>query len=161
VDDVPSFPPMITKTDDVAPVPRRIRGYLAGKLVLDTTAALYVWEWPYYPQYYVPVADVAPEVLVDEQKTLSNRRGAIRVHGLRVGETYRPAAVKVLTDSPIAALTNTARIDWAGLDSWFEEDEHPLLPTANRSPAGKPDTERDRQWVSVQRQHVGILLGHC
>jgi|SRR6478752_3335969 len=58
VDDVPPFPRMIAKTDDVAPVPRRIRGYLAGKLVLDTTAALYVWEWPYYPQYYVPVAGV-------------------------------------------------------------------------------------------------------
>ena len=79
MDDVPHFPPMIAKTDDVAPVPRRIRGYLAGKLVLDTTAALYVWEWPYYPQYYVPVADLVPEVLVDEQKTLSNRRGSIRV----------------------------------------------------------------------------------
>ncbi len=58
MDDVPPFPRMIAKTDDVAPVPRRIRGYLAGKLVLDTTAALYVWEWPYYPQYYVPVAGV-------------------------------------------------------------------------------------------------------
>ena len=42
MDDATDFPPM-SKTDDVAPVPRRIRGYLAGKLVLDTTAALYVW----------------------------------------------------------------------------------------------------------------------
>jgi len=152
--DEPRFPPMIAKTDDVAPVPRRIRGYLAGQLVLDTTAALYVWEWPYYPQYYVPVADLVPEVLVDEQKSLSNRRGSIRVHGLRVGGTYRPAAVKVLTDSPIAALTNTARIDWAGLDSWFEEDEQVLVHP--RSPYVRVDALRSSRIVRVELDGVPL-----
>jgi Domain of unknown function (DUF427) len=43
-------------------VPRRIRASLAGETVLDTTRALYVWEWPYYPQYYILVADVAARI---------------------------------------------------------------------------------------------------
>ena len=33
---------------------RRVRATSAGQVVLDTTRALYVWEWPIYPQYYIP-----------------------------------------------------------------------------------------------------------
>lgn len=31
---------------------------LGGAVVFDTTHAIYVWEWPHYPQYYIPLADV-------------------------------------------------------------------------------------------------------
>ena len=154
MDDVPDFPPAIAKTDDVVPVPRRIRGYLAGQLVLDTTAALYVWEWPHYPQYYVPVADVLPGALVDEQKAVSNRRGSIRVHGLRVGEVYRAGVAKVLTKSPIDGLTDTVRIDWSGLDSWFEEDEQVFVHP--RSPYVRVDALRSSRVVRVELD--GVLL---
>ncbi|MGH9207822.1 MAG: DUF427 domain-containing protein, partial [Acidimicrobiales bacterium] len=61
------YPQTITPTNQVEPVPRRIRAYLAGGVVLDTSAALYVWEWPFYPQYYIPIADVDDGLLVDEQ----------------------------------------------------------------------------------------------
>ena len=49
---------MIVPEGHVEPVPRRIRAFLGGQTVLDTTAARYVWEWPNYPQYYVPLDDV-------------------------------------------------------------------------------------------------------
>ncbi|RJQ76755.1 DUF427 domain-containing protein [Pseudonocardiaceae bacterium YIM PH 21723] len=45
-------------------VPRRIRAYRGGQLVLDTLGARYVWEKEYYPAYYIPEGDVragAPE----------------------------------------------------------------------------------------------------
>ena len=42
-------PAMIAPVNHVEPVPRRIRAFLGGEKVLDTTRALYVWEWPYYP----------------------------------------------------------------------------------------------------------------
>jgi uncharacterized protein (DUF427 family) len=51
---VSDFPQMIAPVNHTEPVPRRIRAVLAGETVLDTTAAIYVWEWPNYPQYYVP-----------------------------------------------------------------------------------------------------------
>lgn len=35
---------------------------LDGATVLDTTAALYVWEWPNYPQFYVPEGDVREDL---------------------------------------------------------------------------------------------------
>ncbi len=44
------YPAVITALNHVEPVPRRIRAFLGGEKVLDTTRALYVWEWPYYPQ---------------------------------------------------------------------------------------------------------------
>jgi hypothetical protein len=43
------YPQAITPVDHVEPVPRRIRAELAGRKVLDTTSALYLWEWPFYP----------------------------------------------------------------------------------------------------------------
>jgi hypothetical protein len=60
------FPAAITKVNHIEPVPRRIRAVLADEVVFDTTRAWYVWEWPYYPQYYIPLADVRSEVLTSE-----------------------------------------------------------------------------------------------
>jgi hypothetical protein len=62
-----AYPGLITPIGHREPVPRRIRGMLGDRVVLDTTRAVYVWEWPPYPQYYVPAADLAPELLVDEE----------------------------------------------------------------------------------------------
>ena len=45
-------PPVLE--NHVEPVPRRIRAVLVGRTVVDTTAARYVWEWPAFPQYYIP-----------------------------------------------------------------------------------------------------------
>ncbi|HEY7814387.1 MAG TPA: DUF427 domain-containing protein, partial [Nakamurella sp.] len=53
-----THPEFAAHTNDVAPVPRRIRAMLGGRTVLDTTRARYVWEWPHYPQYYIPLNDV-------------------------------------------------------------------------------------------------------
>ena len=41
---------------------KRVRVYLAGRLVADTRRPFLVWEIPYYPAYYLPLADVAAEL---------------------------------------------------------------------------------------------------
>ncbi len=48
---MPDYPSVITPVNHIEPVPRRVRAVLGGRPVLDTTRALYVWEWPHYPQY--------------------------------------------------------------------------------------------------------------
>ena len=58
------YPQMIAETDHVEPVPRRVRATLGGEQIFDTTRARYVWEWAYYPQYYIPVDDIDPRFLV-------------------------------------------------------------------------------------------------
>lgn len=62
------YPQSLPPVDHVEPVPRRIRATVAGETVLDTTRALYVWEWPKYPRYYIPSDDVRADVLVDEHR---------------------------------------------------------------------------------------------
>src|SRR5215210_6088588 len=96
---------MITPTGHVEPVPRRVRAVLDGAVVLDTTRALYVWERPNCPQYYIPLADVRPEALAH-----------------------------ITTEPSSERLAGTARFDWAAFDAWYEEDEevfvHPRNPYA-------------------------------
>ncbi|GAA2635550.1 hypothetical protein Adu01nite_29350 [Paractinoplanes durhamensis] len=82
------YPQAIAQVNHREPVPRRIRAMLAGRVVLDTTRAVYLWEWPPYPQFYVPIDDVAADVLVDEQHEQRLSRGLARRFGLRVGDAF-------------------------------------------------------------------------
>lgn len=47
------YPQMIDDIDHAEPAPRRVRATLGGELIFDSTQAPYVWEWAYYPQYYI------------------------------------------------------------------------------------------------------------
>ena len=61
------YPTMIATVNHMEPVPRRIRATVGAHTILDTTHAVYLWEWPNYPQYYIPLADLRPELIVDGQ----------------------------------------------------------------------------------------------
>ncbi len=148
------YPQMIAHVDLIEPVPRRIRAVLAGTVVLDTTGALYVWEWPYYPQYYIPLADVNAEVLVDEDHPEHLHRGTARRHGLRVGEVARFGVAHVYTDDALAGLAGTVRFDWAALDAWFEEDEQVFVHP--RNPYVRVDAIRSTRRVRVELD--GLVL---
>jgi uncharacterized protein (DUF427 family) len=148
------YPKAITPVDHVEPVPRRIRAMLGNEVVLDTTAALYVWEWANYPQYYIPVTDVNPAVLVDEQHVQKLHHGTARRHGLAVGEISRPGSARVFTDDAMAGLANTVRFDWDALDAWFEEDEQVFVHP--RSPYSRVDALRSTRTVRVELE--GVVL---
>ena len=142
------YPVTITEVDRIEPVPRRIRAYLDGLAVIDTVRAFYVWEWPAYPQYYIPVADVRDGSLVDEDHTQHTHRGAVRVHSLRAGGVVRPGAARVLAQSSLPSLSGTVRFEWAALDSWFEEDEQVFVHP--RSPYVRVDALHSTRTVRVE-----------
>ena len=148
------YPAMIATAGHVEPVPRRIRAYLAGQKVLDTTRALYVWEWPNYPQYYIPLADVCGDLLIPEGHSQQTRRGKSEAHALRVGEIVRPAAARLLAESPIAGLAGTVRFEWAALDAWYEEDEQVFVHP--RNPYVRVDALRSTRPVRVELD--GVVL---
>ena len=148
------YPAMIATVNQVEPVPRRIRGYLAGEAIIDTVRALYVWEWANYPQYYIPLADVRSDALVHASHLQQTRRGPVHVHDLQVGSVLRRGAARVLTESSIQALNNTVRFDWAGLDSWFEEDEQVFVHP--RNPYVRVDAIRSSRRVLIELD--GIVL---
>jgi uncharacterized protein (DUF427 family) len=144
---VSDYPKMITPVNHVEPVPRRIRALLSGETIFDTTAASYVWEWPHYPQYYIPLADVRRDLLVVEGAHQSSR-GAVEVYGLRVKDVYRPHAARLLTDSPVDGLSGTVRFEWAALDAWFEEDERVFVHP--RNPYTRVDAVRSTRSVRIE-----------
>jgi uncharacterized protein (DUF427 family) len=145
---VNDYPAHLVEVNHVEPVPRRIRGYLGGEKVLDTTGALYVWELPYYPQYYIPVTDVRRDLLIPEGQAQQTGRGLAEVHGLRAGEESRPRAARLIAESAIAGLAGTVRFDWGALDAWFEEDEQVFVHP--RSPYSRVDALRSDRTVRVE-----------
>ena len=142
------YPVMAAEVNRVEPVPRRVRAFLAGETVFDTLRAKYVWEWPNYPQYYVPLADVRTELLVAEGHRQHSARGAVELHGLRVGDLHRPHAARLLADSPIDGLGDTVRFEWTALDAWFEEDEQVFVHP--RNPCVRVDALRSTRTVRVE-----------
>lgn len=148
-----AYPSTLVPVDHVEPVPRRIRATLAGRVVLDTTKALYVWESPSYPQYYIPVTDVDPAALVREDRVQRLKRGTANPVSLRVGNTIRQAG-RVYTESSIPGLSGMARFDWDALDAWFEEDEQVYVHP--RSPYARVDALRSSRTVRVELD--GVVL---
>jgi uncharacterized protein (DUF427 family) len=136
---------------------KRVRAYLSGWLVADTTAPLLVWETPYYPTYYFPVADVHAELVPTGQVDHSPSRGEAERFHVRVGGPMARiealGACHVVQASPIDALRGHCRIDWAAMDAWFEEDEQ--IYTHPRDPHRRVDVLASSRRVQVA---VGDLV---
>jgi uncharacterized protein (DUF427 family) len=112
---------------------KRVRAYLAGELVADTTRPLLVWEKPYYPTYYFPATDVRAELLRAEARTAhSPSRGDAAVFTVTAAGRTRTGAAHHYEHSRFETLRDTIRLEWDAMDAWFEEDEqvfaHPRDP---------------------------------
>lgn len=111
---------------------KRVRGFVKGLLLFDTTRPALVWEVPYYPAYYIPVDDVVAELVGSGETRHSPSRGDADVLDVCIGDHTLPAAALRYLDSPIPELHDLVRFDWTAVDEWFEEDEpiytHPRNP---------------------------------
>jgi uncharacterized protein (DUF427 family) len=112
---------------------KRVRAYLGGEVVADTIHPVLVWEVPYYPAYYFPVADVRADLLEPDGGTAhSPSRGDGQTYTVTAGGKQAPGAAVRYADSPIPELRDLIRLDWDAMDAWFEEDEevftHPRDP---------------------------------
>lgn len=111
---------------------KRVRTYLGGELVADTTEPRLVWEIPYYPAYYVPLSSVRAELEPAGETRHSPSRGDGVVHHVRTSGGTAEKAALTYPDSPIEALRDLVRFEFAAMDEWLEEDEpiyvHPRDP---------------------------------
>ncbi len=138
----------------VEPVPRRIRARLGGRFVLDTVRAVYLWEWPFYPQYCVPADDVDPAALVEDGDLVALPHGLARPVRLRGGATGTEPAGHRYVRSDAPEIVDTVRFDWAALDEWYEEDEQVFVHP--RNPYVRVDALRSSRHVRVELD--GVVL---
>ena len=124
----------------VEPALKRVRIMLGGVVVADTTDAVYVWENPSYPQYYIPRRDILPGALKE-----TGRAHHYSVHG---GDRVAEDAAWCFPDSPIEALRDRVRFDWWAMDAWFEEDEEVFVHP--RSPYTRVDILRASRTVRIE-----------
>ncbi|HVB94387.1 MAG TPA: DUF427 domain-containing protein [Acidimicrobiales bacterium] len=148
------YPEAIVPVNHVEPVPRRIRAVLGDRFVLDTTGALYVWEWPHYPQYYIPMTDIDPSVLVDEEHEEHLQRGTAQRYGLRVDDHQRRGVAHLYTDAKLEGIRGKVRFDWSAFDSWFEEDEEVFVHP--RNPYTRVDAVRSTRTVTIELDGVEL-----
>ena len=116
------------------PSHKRVRILFGGELIVDTDDALYVWEGPYYPQYYVPLGDVAEGVLRSSATAKhSPSRGTATSYTVHAGGREAIDAAWSYQDSPLHELRGRVRFEFDAMDAWFEEDEeifvHPRSPS--------------------------------
>ena len=127
---------------------KRVRAYLKGHLVLDTTRPLLVWENPFYPAYYVPLADVIADVLPNGRTRDSKARGRAQLFDVKAGTAFKEDAGRRYPDSPVERLRDVVRFDWDAMDEWLEEDE-PVYGGHPRSPYTRVDILSSSRHVEV------------
>ncbi|KAH8673349.1 hypothetical protein BX600DRAFT_204119 [Xylariales sp. PMI_506] len=136
--------------------PKRIRIHFNGCCIADTTSAIYVWEHPWYPYYYVPLTAFAPGVLegvADEgafgivRLCVGNRStdrvlafgprtesgdGSGSVNNHATSTTTITGSNNSSSSSSSEELIGMVRVEFSAADAWFEEDEriyvHPKDP---------------------------------
>jgi uncharacterized protein (DUF427 family) len=134
---------------------KRVRAYLGGEVVADTTRPVLVWEVPYYPTYYLPLADVGAEFLeADGGVAHSPSRGDGRTLTVTAGSKVAQAAALRYEDSPIEELRELIRLDWDSMDAWFEEDEQVF--THPRDPYTRVDILPSSRHVRVSVEGVTV-----
>jgi uncharacterized protein (DUF427 family) len=135
---------------------KRVRAYLGGEPVADTTAPLLVWERPYYPTYYFPLADVRADLLEAERGEVAHSpsRGNGSTFTIRAGGREARSAALRYEDSPIEELRDAIRFEWDAMDAWFEEDEEVF--THPRDPYTRVDILPSSRHVRVEVDGVTV-----
>jgi uncharacterized protein (DUF427 family) len=134
---------------------KRVRTYLGGEPVADTIRPLLVWEVPYYPTYYFPLADVRAEMLEpDGGVEQSPSLGEGKTFTVRTASKQAPEAALRWEDSPVEQLREMIRFEWSAMDAWFEEDEEVF--THARDPHTRVDILASSREVRVELD--GVIL---
>jgi uncharacterized protein (DUF427 family) len=141
------------------PSAKRVRAYLGGEVVADTIHPVLVWEVPYYPAYYFPVADVRTDLLEPDGGTAhSPSRGDGQTYTVTAGGKQAPGAAVRYADSPIPELRDLIRLDWDAMDAWFEEDEEVFVHP--RDPYTRVDILQSSRHVRVEVDGVTVADSH-
>lgn len=130
---------------------------VGGEWLADTRRASYVWEHPYYPQYYVPADDVRADLIVYGDERETTEAGLFAVGDIKVGDELRTGAARRLLRPSGDVPADSYRFAWDAVDHWFEEDEEIFVHP--RSPYVRVDALRSTTAVRVER--AGTVLAEA
>ncbi|QEC49468.1 DUF427 domain-containing protein [Baekduia soli] len=134
----------------LTPLPRRVRGDLGGRTVIDTDRAALVHETGLRPQLYVPLDAIDPALLQrTEHTTHCPFKGDASYRSIRAGERVAENALWVYDDPLPAAswLHGLAGVYLERLDRWRDEEEDVLgFP----DPYHRVDVRRTARHVQVR-----------
>ncbi len=145
------------RTEDCS---KRVRAYLGGELVADTTRPKLVWEVPYFPSYYLPQADVRMELLTPTGRgeRSSPGLGEASCFTVKGGGRVAHDAAWHYPESPVEELRGYVRLDWEAMDAWFEEDEEVYVHP--HDPHKRVDVLHSSRHVEVSVNGVKIADSH-
>jgi uncharacterized protein (DUF427 family) len=106
--------------------PRRVRAFLAGIPVADSTRMMLLHESAHVPVYYFPLDDVRTDLLEPSDRTADDeRKGPATYWHVRVGKTRAADAAFAFRKPPTGApdLSGYVAFEWNAMDAWFEEDD--------------------------------------
>ena len=117
------------------PSPRRVRAFLDGVAVADSTRALLLLETGHLPVYYFPPTDVRADLLeATDKSTYCPYKGHASYWSVTVGDRVARNAVWSYQD-PLPGrddIKGYLAFYWKRMDAWFEEDDevfaHPRDP---------------------------------
>jgi uncharacterized protein (DUF427 family) len=153
-DDVPRAQPATRGRVRVERAQKRIRIYLHGELIADTFGPLLVWEGPYYPTYYIPIADVRATLSGNGTTERSPSRGTADLLDVVTARGTAAGAALRYAQSPIGELRDAVRFEWSAMDEWLEEDE-PIYTHA-RDPYKRVDILASSRHVRVELDGVTV-----
>jgi uncharacterized protein (DUF427 family) len=135
------------------PNDRRVRVFVDGVAIADTTKSLYLFEKDHLPVYYFPKSDVRFDLLEStDHHTHCPRKGDAEYWTIVVGDRRIENAVwgypVPLPGTP--DLSQYVAFYWNKVDNWFEEDEEVYVHP--RDPYKRIDALRSSR-------HVQILIG--
>src|SRR4029450_3423972 len=148
------------------PYPRRVRAFLDGIAVVDSSRALLLLEARHLPVYYFPPEDVRTELLEPtDTSTHCPHKGHASYWSVRAGDRVAQDAVWSYQD-PLPGRTDIKgylAFYWNQTDAWFEEDDEVFVPPPRPLPPGgraqqlqaragrgrRPDPGQDRPAVAA------------
>jgi uncharacterized protein (DUF427 family) len=148
----------------IHPTAKRIRAFVDGDPIVDSTRAMIVWEpRRVVPSYAVPVEDIGAPLLPATAEATAEEL-AVEVAGVSVLDPRTPFAAHTVegesfdigTPTPLPNATfviddpdldGYAVVDFDAFDEWREEDE--LVVAHARDPFGTVDTRRSSRRVVV------------
>jgi uncharacterized protein (DUF427 family) len=134
------------------PYPRRVRAFLNGVVVADSTRALLLLEVRHLPVYYFPARDVRTDLLEPtDTSTHCPYKGDAAYWSVRVGDRLARDAVWSYQD-PLPERTDIKgymAFSWNRVDAWFEEDDEVFVHP--RDPYHRVD-------VLSSSRHVRVLV---